>query len=160
MDTSVDCSDKIIEQIVTTLWADLAQLFQQDISYDIYSQDIYFKDPVNTFKGKLNYRIIFWTLRFHARLFFQSIAFDLHSVTPVDRQTIVATWTVRGTLRLPWQPQILFNGDSTYKLNPDCQIYEHRDTWDRSPIEILRQFGWRRREHHEPPIPPDRKDKG
>ena len=58
-----------VERVIKTLKQDLPTLFQKDISYDIYTQDIYFKDPVNTFKYKFNYRIIFWTLRFHARLF-------------------------------------------------------------------------------------------
>lgn len=129
-----------IEPIMATLRADLPHLFDHDISYDIYAENIYFRDPVNTFKGKFNYRIIFWTLRFHARLFFKTIAFDLHSVSHPDRDTIFATWTVRGTLRVPWNAQILFNGDSTYRLNPQGKIDQHLDRWDRQPTEILRQF--------------------
>nr|WP_275994062.1 DUF2358 domain-containing protein [Argonema antarcticum] len=65
-----------VEQVVNTLKKDLPTLFEKDISYDIYSQDIYFQDP----------------------------------------------------------------GYSTYKLNKDCLIYEHIDTWDRSSGEILKQF--------------------
>lgn len=129
-----------IQSIMTTLNHDLPTLFQRDISYDIYSSDIYFHDPVNRFKGKFNYRIIFWTLRFHARLFFKDIHFDLHSVSQAAEDTILATWTVRGTLRLPWHAEIYFNGTSHYKLNQDCLIYDHEDTWDREPIAILRQF--------------------
>ena len=49
------------EPILETLRTDLPTLFEQDIDYDIYTRDIFFKDPVNQFKGKLNYRIIFWT---------------------------------------------------------------------------------------------------
>jgi hypothetical protein len=133
----------MLEQLtipVETLKKDLPTLFERDISYDIYSRDIYFQDPVNKFKGKLNYRIIFWTLRFHSRLFFQNIYFDLHDVSPTDSNTILAQWTVRGTLRLPWKANIFFNGCSTYKLNSDGLIYEHIDTWDRKPTEILKQF--------------------
>ncbi len=118
---------------------DLPTLEEQDISYDIYSRDIYFQDPVNKFKGKINYRIIFWTLRFHAKLFFTQIYFDLHDVKQVD-DTILANWTVRGVLRVPWRAKIFFNGYSTYKLNQDNLIYEHIDTWDRKPSEILQQF--------------------
>jgi len=140
MTVGSDRNQAEIEQIMATLKADLPYLFERDISYDIYAQNIYFRDPVNTFKGKFNYRIIFWTLRFHARLFFKTIAFDLHSVSHPDRDTIFATWTVRGTLRVPWNAQILFNGDSTYKLNPQCQIDQHFDRWDRKPTEILQQF--------------------
>ncbi|MEH2050598.1 DUF2358 domain-containing protein [Nostoc sp.] len=129
-----------LEQVIKTLKEDLPTLFEKDISYDIYTQDIYFKDPVNTFKYKFNYRIIFWTLRFHARLFFTQIYFDVHEVYQSAEDTILAKWTVRGVLRVPWKARLLFNGYSTYKLNQDNLIYEHIDTWDRKPREILRQF--------------------
>jgi len=128
------------DPILNTLRNDLPTLFEEDISYDIYSNDIFFKDPVNQFKGKFNYRIIFWTLRFHGRLFFSDLHFDLHDVYIQDELTIRADWTVRGTLRLPWRPKIFFNGYSIYSLNEDGQIYDHRDTWDRPPGEILCQF--------------------
>ncbi|MEP0750606.1 DUF2358 domain-containing protein [Trichocoleus sp. Lan] len=129
-----------VEQVVETLKKDLPMLFERDISYDIYTQDIYFEDPVNKFKWKFNYRIIFWTLRFHAQLFFTEIFFDLHDVAQIDEETIRANWTVRGVLRLPWKPRLFFNGYSTYKLNKDGLIYNHIDTWDRKPSEILKQF--------------------
>ncbi|HYW20957.1 MAG TPA: DUF2358 domain-containing protein [Nodularia sp. (in: cyanobacteria)] len=129
-----------IEQVIKTLEEDLPTLFEKDISYDIYTQDIYFRDPVNKFKWKFNYRIIFWTLRFHARLFFTQIYFDLHEVSQPAKDTILAKWTVRGVLRVPWKAGLFFNGYSTYKLNQDTLIYEHIDTWDRQPGEILKQF--------------------
>ncbi|MBN3960099.1 DUF2358 domain-containing protein [Nostoc sp. NMS8] len=132
-----------VEQVIKTLKEDLPTLFEKDISYQIYTDDIYFKDPVNTFKYKFNYRIIFWTLRFHARLFFTEICFDVHEVSQSSEDTILAKWTVRGVLRVPWKARLLFNGYSTYKLNQDNLIYEHIDTWDRKPGEILRQF-WQR----------------
>lgn len=128
-----------IEKIIETLKSDLPTLFEKDISYDIYTQDIYFQDPVNKFKWKFNYRIIFWTLRFHAKLFFTEIYFDLHDVKQTE-DIIKAYWTVRGNLRLPWKADIFFNGDSTYKLNQDNLIDNHLDTWDRKPSEILKQF--------------------
>ncbi|AFY79266.1 MAG: DUF2358 domain-containing protein [Hydrococcus sp. C42_A2020_068] len=129
-----------VQQAIAILKAELPSLFETDLSYDIYTKDIYFKDPVNTFKGKLNYRIIFWTLRFHGKLFFTKIYFDLHDVKQTATDIILAHWTVRGTLRVPWRAKILFNGYSTYKLTPDGLIYEHIDTWDRQPSEILKQF--------------------
>jgi hypothetical protein len=129
-----------LDTLITTLKHDLPTLFETDISYDIYTSDINFKDPVNQFKGKFNYRIIFWTLRFHSRLFFKQIYFDLHDVYSQDEQTIIANWTVKGTLRLPWKTQLLFNGYSTYKINESGLIYDHVDVWDRKPKEILKQF--------------------
>ena len=129
-----------IKRDIETLEQDLPTLFQKDISYDIYTRDIYFQDPVNKFKGKINYRIIFWTLRFHARLFFTNIFFDLHEVNQTAKDIITAKWTVRGILRVPWKAKVFFNGSSTYKLNQDGLIYDHLDTWDRKPSEILQQF--------------------
>ena len=129
-----------VEEIIQRLKLDLPTLFEKDISYDIYTKDIFFKDPVNTFKWKFNYRIIFWTLRFHGRLFFTELYFDLHDVQQTAKDTILANWTVRGILRVPWKAKIFFNGYSTYKLNQDGLIYEHIDTWDRKPSEILKQF--------------------
>lgn len=134
-----------VERVIKILKEDLPTLFEKDIYYEIYTDDIYFKDPVNTFKYKFNYRIIFWTLRFHARLFFTQIYFDVHEVYQSAEDTILAKWTVRGVLRLPWKAGLLFNGYSTYKLNQDNLIYEHIDTWDRKPGEILKQF-WQRGE--------------
>lgn len=130
----------LLEQVINTLKHDLPTLFQKDISYDIYTQNIYFQDPVNKFKYKFNYRIIFWTLRFHAQLFFTKIFFDLHEVYQLDKSTILAKWTVRGVLRVPWKAKIFFNGYSTYKFNQENLIYEHIDTWDKKPGEILQQF--------------------
>lgn len=138
MNKSADRSQ--VEIAIETLKIELPTLFEKDLSYHIYSKDIYFKDPVNTFKGKLNYRIIFWTLRFHGKLFFTELYFDLHDIKQTAKDTILANWTVRGTLRLPWQANLFFNGYSTYKLNSESLIYEHIDTWDRSPKEILQQF--------------------
>lgn len=129
-----------VARAIETLKKDLPTLFEKDISYEIYTKDIYFQDPVNRFKGKFNYRIIFWTLRFHAQLFFSEIYFDLHDVNQTTEDVIKAIWTVRGTLRLPWKARVFFNGDSTYKLTKDGFIYNHLDTWDRKPSEILKQF--------------------
>jgi len=129
-----------VEQIIERLKLDLPTLFEKDISYNIYTRDIFFKDPVNTFKWKFNYRIIFWTLRFHGRLFFTELYFDLHDVQQTAENIILANWTVRGVLRVPWKAKIFFNGYSTYKFNQDGLIYEHIDTWDRKPSEILKQF--------------------
>ena len=129
-----------VQQAIATLKAELPTLFERDLSYDIYTQDIFFRDPVNKFKGKFNYRIIFWTLRFHGGLFFTDLHFDVHDVRQAASHLIQVDWTVRGTLRLPWRSRIFFNGQSNYKLRDSGLIYEHIDTWDRKPSTILKQF--------------------
>ncbi|AFZ50246.1 DUF2358 domain-containing protein [Dactylococcopsis salina] len=129
-----------VESAIEQLSHDLPNLFQKDISYKIYSSDIFFKDPVNLFQSKFNYRIIFWTLRFHARLFFTEIYFDVHDIQQIETNIIKVWWTVRGKLRVPWEANIFFNGDSTYTLNSEGLISDHRDSWDRAPKAILKQF--------------------
>lgn len=129
-----------INHLIVQLAHDLPTLFYKDINYKIYSSDIFFKDPVNMFQGKFNYRIIFWTLRFHARLFFKEIYFDVHEIKQTENNIIKVWWTVRGKLRVPWEANIFFNGDSTYRLNDRGLICNHRDNWDRPPKAILKQF--------------------
>ena len=144
-DTSTDMErDRAYQQqvdyAIAKLEAELPHLFEEDLTYDIYTSNIYFKDPVNTFKYKFNYRIIFWTLRFHGQLFFTDLHFDLHRVWQDQPDLILADWTVRGTLRLPWRPYVFFNGRSHYHLREDGRIYRHIDVWDRKPGEVLKQF--------------------
>ena len=38
----------------------------------IYREDLVFKDPSLTFQGLKNYKLIFWSLRFHGRLFLKA----------------------------------------------------------------------------------------
>ncbi len=137
--TDSDYQEKV-ESAIAQLAHDLPTLFHQDIAYHIYSSDIFFQDPVNTFQGKLNYRIIFWTLRFHARLFFKEIYFDVAEIKQTAPNIIKVWWTVRGKLRVPWQANIFFNGDSTYRFNEQGLIHSHQDNWDRSPKAVLKQF--------------------
>ncbi|MEQ8999739.1 MAG: DUF2358 domain-containing protein [Coleofasciculus sp. B1-GNL1-01] len=81
-----------IQQNIERIKRDLPPLFERDISYDIYTEDICFTDPINTFHGKLSYRIVYWSLRFHAQLFFTKIALDLHDVSQTEIE-IAATQT-------------------------------------------------------------------
>ena len=129
-----------VQHVVSTLKADLPHLFETDISYDIYPPDIVFVDPVNRFRGKLSYRLILWSLRFHGKLFFTALSFDLHRVDAATPNTVTATWTVQGRLRVPWSTRLYFEGSSTYRLTETGQIWQHVDSWDRSPGKILRQF--------------------
>jgi len=133
-------SHERIFYLIKTLEQDLPPLFERDISYDIYSQDICFTDPINTFHRKWVYRVVYWSLRFHAKLFFTHIKLDLHDVRQVAPNALEAHWMVRGTLLLPWKPEVHFNGTSNYTINSDGLIYKHVDTWDRHPLEVLKQF--------------------
>lgn len=89
-------------------------------------EDITFRDPMNTFCGKDNYKLIFWALRFHGRIFFKALWVDIVRVWQPTDKVIMVRWTVRGIPRVPWEAQGHFDGTSEYKLDKDGKIYEHK----------------------------------
>ncbi|KAL3160486.1 hypothetical protein ABBQ32_010797 [Trebouxia sp. C0010 RCD-2024] len=103
-------------------------LFQRDLSYDIYRDDIVFRDSRNTFHGKKNYKTIFWSLRFHGRLFFSRLSVKVLRVWQPEESIIKLRWTVRGVPRVPWEAEGIFDGISEYKLDRKGKIYEHKLT--------------------------------
>jgi hypothetical protein len=127
------------EAILHILQQELPTLFQKDLTYDIYAPDITFQDPINQFRGRKAYRLIFWALRFHGRLFFTHLVFNVHQLHAINAYMIIAEWTVEGTLRLPWRPQIYFTGNSTYTIHQGL-IDTHTDAWNSSPKTIFMQF--------------------
>lgn len=101
-------------------------LFYKEMNFDIYRDDIVFKDPLNTFTGIENYKSIFWALRFHGRIFFRALWIDIVSVWQPVEGMIMIRWTVHGIPRVPWESRGRFDGTSEYKLDKDGKIYEHR----------------------------------
>ncbi|KAL3536757.1 hypothetical protein ACH5RR_000123 [Cinchona calisaya] len=111
---------------IRTLREEFPTLFYKELSFDIYRDDIVFKDPLNTLTGIENYKSIFWGLRFHGRIFFRALWIDIISVwLPVDSM-IMVRWTVHGIPRVPWESHGRFDGTSEYKLDKDGKIYEHQ----------------------------------
>ncbi|CDP08741.1 unnamed protein product [Coffea canephora] len=110
---------------IRTLREEFPALFYKELTFDIYRDDIVFKDPLNTFAGIENYKSIFWGLRFHGRIFFRALWIDIISVwQPVDNM-IMVRWTVHGIPRVPWESHGRFDGTSEYKLDKNGKIYEH-----------------------------------
>ncbi|GFP96225.1 hypothetical protein PHJA_001766600 [Phtheirospermum japonicum] len=111
---------------VRTLREDLPLIFSKDLNYDIYRDDITFKDPLNTFTGIENYKLIFWALRFHGRILFREISLDVLRVWQPSETTILIRWNLRGIPRVPWEAKGQFQGTSRYKLDRNGKIYEHK----------------------------------
>ncbi|KAL5989186.1 hypothetical protein ACLOJK_010076 [Asimina triloba] len=111
---------------IRTLREEFPQLFYRELSFDIYRDDIVFKDPLNTFAGISNYKHIFWALRFHGRILFKALWIDIISVWQPMENLIMIRWTVYGIPRVPWESVGRFDGTSEYKLDKDGKIYEHR----------------------------------
>lgn len=46
----------------------------------IYREDIVFSDPRNKLEGIKNYKVLFWSLRFHGKLFFSKIYVEIKRI--------------------------------------------------------------------------------
>eukprot|EP00268_Persea_americana_P024465 TRINITY_DN2386_c0_g1_i1.p1 TRINITY_DN2386_c0_g1~~TRINITY_DN2386_c0_g1_i1.p1 ORF type:complete len:281 (+),score=52.46 TRINITY_DN2386_c0_g1_i1:238-1080(+) len=111
---------------VRTLREDLPLLFSRDLNYDIYREDITFMDPLNTFCGIENYKLIFWALRTHGRILFREISVEVFRIWQPAENIILIRWNLRGVPRVPWEAKGEFQGTSRYKLDRNGKIYEHK----------------------------------
>ncbi|PIN00654.1 hypothetical protein CDL12_26844 [Handroanthus impetiginosus] len=113
---------------IRTIREEFPELFCRELSFDIYRDDIVFKDPVNSFSGIENYKSIFWALRFHGRIFFKALWVDIISVWQPAENMVIVRWTVHGIPRIPfpWESRSRFDGTSEYKLDKNGKIYEHK----------------------------------
>lgn len=110
---------------IRTLREDIPELFQRELNYSIYRDDIHFKDPRFQFEGIKNYKLIFWSLRFHGRIFFSNLYVEIKRIWQPSDDVIKMRWTVHGIPRVPWEAEGIFDGISTYKLDNNGRIYEH-----------------------------------
>ncbi|KAL8136388.1 hypothetical protein V2J09_002389 [Rumex salicifolius] len=111
---------------IRTIREDFPALFYRELCFDIFRDDIVFKDPMNTFVGIENYKSIFWALRFHGRIFFRALWIDIVSVWQPMEGVIMVRWTIHGVPRVPWESRCRFDGTSEYKLDKGGKIYEHK----------------------------------
>jgi len=88
--------------------------------------DITFVDPMNTFTGMDNYKIIFWALRFHGKILFRDISLEIFRVWQPSENMILIRWNLKGVPRVPWEAKGEFQGTSRYKLDRNGKIYEHK----------------------------------
>ncbi|CAN8286145.1 unnamed protein product [Cochlearia groenlandica] len=101
-------------------------LFHKEPNFDIYRDDIVFRDPMNTFMGIDNYKSVFCALRFYGRIFFKALCVDIVSVWQPTENTLMIRWTVHGIPRGPWETRGRFDGTSEYKFDKNGKIYEHK----------------------------------
>ena len=63
---------------------------------------------------------------------------ELMSLRVGEGNTIVATWRISGTLRLPWRPSLpTMTGSTIYHLDDDGLVYLHEEKWDLSVAEAF-----------------------
>ncbi|HBB32113.1 MAG TPA: hypothetical protein DDZ80_18720 [Cyanobacteria bacterium UBA8803] len=119
--------------IIPILKADYQQ-FPANQTYSIYAPDVFFKDPLNQFRGLDRYKqmigfISTWFIDPHL---------DLHSISQ-SGDIIQTRWTLSFSTLLPWKPRIVIPGWSELTLNADDLIISHIDYWDISPLDVLKQ---------------------
>ena len=103
----------------------LPVLQKKTTAVSIYRDDVVFRDPRNAFHGIDNYRLIFWSVRFHGNLFFRDLRVDVSRVWQPEPREIRVRWAARGVSRLPWRPVGVFDGVSTFRLDEEGMIYAH-----------------------------------
>ena len=118
---------------IETIKADYEK-FPANQSYDLYTEDVYFKDPLTEFQGLQRYQ----SLIDFISTWFKAINLELHDIYQVE-DTIYTQWTLNWTTPLPWEPRISIPGRSELKLNAEPKIISHIDYWHCSRWEVLKQ---------------------
>ena len=120
---------------------DLTEILKQDYqrfpdnqTFDIYAENVYFKDPLNEFQGIKKYQKMITFLS----KFFGNIQMEVHNITQED-QMIKTEWTLNMTSPLPWKPRISIPGWSQLEISPDNLIISHIDYWHISPGNVFWQ---------------------
>ena len=63
------------------------------------------------------YKYMLLSLRWHARIFFNSVYVRIHSFWPRTEGIIRVRWSIHGVPRIPWESQSVFDGVSEYRLD-------------------------------------------
>jgi Uncharacterized conserved protein (DUF2358) len=119
--------------ILETLTVDY-QNFPQNQTYRIYTENVYFKDPLNEFRGRDRYHRM---IQFIEQWFINP-KLDLHQIQRTGHQ-IRTDWTLSWTSPLPWKPRVSIPGWSELELNDEELIISHVDYWHCSRWDVLKQ---------------------
>ncbi|KAM3096620.1 DUF2358 domain-containing protein [Phormidesmis sp. 146-35] len=118
--------------IIHTLRDDY-QRFPADQTYSIYAENVYFKDPMNEFRGRDRYQQMIKLIK----TWFLNVKMDLHNIQQLDDH-IRTDWTLRWNTPLPWKPRIAIDGWSELQIK-DNLIISHIDYWHCSKLDVLKQ---------------------
>eukprot|EP00741_Cyanophora_paradoxa_P011201 tig00020554_g10821.t1 len=113
-------------KVVRTLREDLPQFFERGLSYDIYAEDMIFRDGNVTMQGLKVYQGLMWSLRTHGRMMYSNVTFSVRRMHQATRDQINVRFTISGQPRIPGQEPLLYEGCSVYKLNSKGLVREHQ----------------------------------
>lgn len=124
-----------MDDIVKQIKADYAR-FPADQSYDLYASDVYFKDPLNEFRGVDRYRQMIGIMG----QWLKQIELELYSIERSQPDTLITRWKLSWIAPLPWNPKMAIPGRSELKINAQGLICSHIDYWDCSRLDVLKQI--------------------
>ncbi|UBF24865.1 DUF2358 domain-containing protein [Kovacikia minuta CCNUW1] len=119
--------------IIDILQSDYAR-FPFEQTFSIYSEHVFFKDPLSQFRGRGRYQSMIGFIK----TFFLNCKMDLHAIRQ-EGNTIYTEWTLSWNTPLPWKPRISIPGRSELTLNSDGLIDSHIDYWNCSKLDVLKQ---------------------
>jgi len=108
--------------------------FPDQQTYCIYAPEVYFKDPLNEFRGCDRYQQMIGFIK----TWFRNPRLELHAIAR-DEHEIRTDWTLSWTTPLPWNPSIQIQGWSELTLNDKELIISHIDYWHCSRLNVLKQ---------------------
>ena len=108
--------------------------FPDNQTFEVYADDVYFKDPLNEFRGVKKYKAMIGFLG----NFFNDVEMEVHNLTR-EETTIKIEWTLNMTSPLPWKPRLSIPGWTELKVSDDNLIASHIDHWHISRWNVLRQ---------------------
>ncbi len=123
-----------MSDIVERLKEDYAH-FPEDQTYSLYTEDIKFKDPLNSFSGVGRYRLM---IGFIGR-FFNNVQMDLHEIQQPSPSLITMKWTLHMSPPVPWSARLSIPGHTELGLNTEGLINSHIDYWNCSRLAVLMQ---------------------
>ncbi|XP_044976395.1 uncharacterized protein LOC123443893 isoform X3 [Hordeum vulgare subsp. vulgare] len=150
-------SPRSVDDVVAVLEADYrrAYFLTGNFTLGIYAEDCLFEDPTIKFRGRSRYSQNLDLLV----PFFDSPSLQLENIDKpalfgcslqllktcmqglrVDTKFIIASWTLRTYLRLPWRPLIAIRGNTTYDLDEEYKVVRHAESWDVSALEAIGQL--------------------
>ncbi len=130
--------------ILDIIKADYAK-FPEAQTYSIYSEDVYFKDPVYNFRGIKQYQKMIGFITF----WFKNLKLDLHDISRTEN-LVKARWTMSWDAPLPWKPRISVTGWSDLTVNKFADnlnngegdrelIISHIDYWECTKFDVIKQ---------------------
>lgn len=110
------------------------QRFPLNQTYSIYTENVYFQDPLTKFRGIKRYEQM---IKFIQKWFINP-HMEVHNIQLLGDK-IKTEWTLSWNTPVPWKPRISISGWSELTLDDASLIISHIDYWYCSPLDVIKQ---------------------